>query len=142
MIRENFEIEPQKTNTTEEILDMWVKGFIFGLIKNENGEYSLKSNELGDPLFDNWITIGQYRDDAYSQFKQYRATIAKEFTGYFEDYLRVNGEEAVNQLIVDAKANYLDKYSQINMTRTEITARGNENIRTLITQELEYVRKM
>lgn len=142
MIRENFEIEPQRANTTEELLDMWVKGFIFGLIKNENGEYSLKSNELGDPLFDNWITIGEYRDDAYDQFKQHRATIAMEFTGYFEDYLRTNGEEAVNQLTADAKANYLDKYSQINMTRTEITARGNENIRTLITQELEYVRKL
>ena len=138
MIREEFDVEPQR----EELLDMWVKGFIFGLIKNENGEYSLKSNELGDPLFDNWITIGEYRDDAYDQFKQHRATIAKEFTRYFEDYLRTNGEEAVNQLTADAKANYLDKYSQINMTRTEITARGNENIRTLITQELEYVRKL
>lgn len=142
MIRENYDIEPLRPTANEDLLDFWVKGFIFGLIKNENGEYRLKSMELGDPLFDNWISLGNYRDDAYTQFKQHRATITREFTEYFENYVKSQGEDTVSQLIADVKVGYLARYSQINMTTTEITARGNENIRRLITQEIEYVNRL
>ena len=139
MIRENYAIDPHRPTADEELLDFWVKGFIFGLIKNENGEYILKSMELGDPQFDNWISLGNRRDDAYTQFKQHRATVTREFTEHFENYVKSQGEDTVSQLIADVKVGYLAKYSQINMTTAEITARGNENIRRLITQEIEYV---
>ncbi|MBO5864437.1 MAG: hypothetical protein J6Q73_00095 [Bacteroidaceae bacterium] len=142
MIREDFDVQPQRPSANEDLLDFWTKGFIFGLIKNENGEYRLKSLELGDPLFDNWISLGNYRDDAYTQFKLHRKVVIREFTEYFDNYVKTQGEEALNQLISNVKAGYFDNYSQINMTKVEITARGNENIRRLITQELEYVRNL
>ena len=139
MIREEFDVEPQRSTANEDLIDFWVKGFIFGLIKNEDGEYKMKSEELGDALFDSWVSLGSYRDDAYTQFKQYRATIVREFTEFFDNYMKTQGEEAVNHLVANVKAGYLENYSQINMTRAEIAARGNENIRRLITQEIEYV---
>lgn len=142
MIREEFDVEPQRSTANEDLIDFWVKGFIFGLIKNEEGEYKMKSEELGDALFDSWVSLGSYRDDAYTQFKQYRATIVREFTEFFDNYMKTQGEEAVNHLVANVKAGYLENYSQINMTRAEIAARGNENIRRLITQEIEYVNRL
>ena len=43
--------------------------------------------------------------------------------------------------ISDVKVNYLNTYSQINMTKDQIKAKGFERIRELITQELDYVKK-
>ncbi len=138
MIRENYAIDPHRP-ADEELLHFWVTGFILGLIKNENGEYKFKSVELGNQLFDNWISLGHYRDDAYKQFKQHRTTITREFTEHFENYIKNHDEDTVSELIADVKANYLDKYSQINMTISKIRARDNEGIRHLIERELRYV---
>jgi hypothetical protein len=44
-------------------------------------------------------------------------------------------------LIEDVKINYLEKYSQINLTKEGIKRKGNEGVRKLITEELDYVKK-
>ena len=142
MLREEFDIYPKKSQNDNEIFDFWVKGFIFGLIKNEDGEYMIQSQEYGDALDDYWIGIGEYRDEAYDKFRSYRKSICKEFPDIIEDIVKNKGEEVINNLIKDARMSYYDKYSQINMTKDEVKKRGNERIHQLISDELAYVKKI
>jgi hypothetical protein len=120
---------------------MWVKGFVFGLVRNANGTYQFQSQESGDPLDDNWVDLGKYRDEAYDEFRRNKAVILKEFTDIIETLVSQKGQEAVLKTISDVKANYLNAYSQINMTKDQIKAKGFERIRELITLELDYVKK-
>ena len=118
-----------------------MKGFIFGLIKNEKDKYYYRSEEYGDPLDDNWVELSKYRDEAFDAFKRSKSSIRKEFNQYFEQFQKTKGAEAMQSLIDDAKLNYFDKYSQIDLTKEQIKAKGFESIRKLITEELEYVKK-
>lgn len=141
MKREDFSLKPKRASD-EDLLDLWVKGFIFGIVKNENGEYYFKSQEHGDALDDNWVKIGEYRDEAFDQFRTYKSSIRKEFTEYLDNLVVSQGATAIKAIIDDAKANYYDKYSQINMTKDEVKKKGFEKIRTLITDELNHVKQL
>ena len=85
--------------------------------------------------------MGKYRDEAYYVFRRNKAVIFKEFTDIIESLVSQKGQEAVLKTISEVKVNYLDGYSQINMTKDQIKAKGFERIRELITQELDYVKK-
>lgn len=140
MLREEFSIDPKKTSDND-LLEIWVKGFIFGLVRNENGTYQFQSLELGDALDDNWVDLGKYRDEAFDEFRRKKTIVLREFNEIIEKIVSRKGNEAVEEILSDVKANYLDSYSQINMTREQIKARGNEKIRELITQELNYIKQ-
>ena len=122
---------------------MWVHGFIFGLIKNENGSYWYKDTKNGDPLFDFWIKLSQYRDEAFNQFKSNRVTIEKQFEEVINQLQKDNGMAFIKQKIDYAKEgqNYLNEISQINMSPEELTQKGMETIRRLISDEINYVIK-
>lgn len=139
MQREDYNIYPKVAS--DDSIELWVKGFIFNLIKNEGNKYYFKSDELGDPLDDNWVELAQYRDEAFDMFKRNKATIRKEFNDFFSQYQKSKGAENMQVIVDDAKMNYLVKYSQINLTKDEIKQKGFEPIRKLITEELEYVKK-
>lgn len=141
MNREEFSLMPKKT-TDEDLLDLWVKGFIFGLVKNENGEYYFKSQEHGDALDDFWVKLGQYRDEAFDAFRSYKTSIRKEFTEFFDNLAVSNGATAIKSIVDDVKENYYDKFSQINMTKDEVKKKGFEKIRELITNELTHVKQL
>ena len=49
--------------------------------------------------------------------------------------------EDMDKLLQDVKENYFEKYSQINMDKKQITAKGYEPIRQLITEEISFVKK-
>ena len=140
MVREEYALDPKRASD-DDLLEMWVKGFVFGLVRNDNGTYQFQSQELGDALDDNWVDLGKYRDEAYDEFRRNKAVIFKEFTDIIESLVSQKGQEAVLKTISDVKVNYLDGYSQINMTKDQIKAKGFERIRELITQELDYVKK-
>lgn len=139
MLREEYNLYPKAA--VDDSLELWVKGFIFGLIKNENEKYYYQSEEFGDPLDDNWVELLKYRDEAFDAFKRNKTAIRKEFNQYFEQYQKTKGAEAMQTLIDDAKRNYYDKFSQIDMSKDQIKSKGFESIRKLITNELEYVKK-
>ena len=139
MQREQYSLEPKAT--LDDSLELWVKGFIFGLIKNENNMYYYKDEENGDVLDDYWMPLSEYRDEAFDKFKQNKINIRKEFNDFIDNYQKNKGDDAIKQLAEDAKANYFDKYSLIKMTKDEIKRKGNEPIKKLITDELNFVNK-
>jgi len=139
MQREDYSIYPKVAS--DDSLELWVKGFIFNLIKNEDNNYYFKSEELGDALDDNWVKLTQYRDEAFDMFKRNKAIIRKEFNEFFNQYQKTKGVNKMQRKVDDAKADYFFKYSQINLTKDEIKQKGFEAIRKLITEELEYVKK-
>lgn len=139
MQREDYSLYPKIAS--DDSLELWVKGFIFNLIKNEDGMYYFKSDELGDPLDDNWVELAKYRDEAFDKFKLQKGIIRKEFNDFFTQYQKTKGADNMKLLVDDAKDSYLTKYSQINMAKDEIKQKGFEVIRKLITDELEYVKK-
>ena len=139
MQRDDYSLYPRVAS--DDSLELWVKGFIFNLIKNENNMYYFKSEELGDALDDNWVKLGQYRDEAFEQFKRNKATIRKEFNEFFNQFQKTKGVNRMQRKVDDAKTDYFMKYSQINLTKDEIKQKGFEAIRKLITEELEYVKK-
>lgn len=140
MEREEFSLMP-KRNSDDDLLDLWVKGFIFGLIRNNGGTYEFKSQEHGDALDDFWVELGKYRDDAFDQFRRYKTSVRKEFVEHLDNLEKSKGKDIIQGIINDVKASYLDKYSQILMTKEQIKSKGYEKIRDLITQELNLVQK-
>lgn len=141
MRREDFSLRPKKASD-EDLLDLWVKGFIFGLVKNEDGEYYFKSQEHGDALDDFWVKLGAYRDEAFDAFRGYKSSIRKEFNEYFDSLAVSEGATAIKEILDDVKKNYYDKFSQIKMTKDQVKAKGYERIRELITSELGHVKQL
>lgn len=139
MLREDYSLYPKAA--ADDSLELWVKGLIFGLIKNEDEKYYYQSEEFGDALDDNWVELLKYRDEAFDSFKRKKIGIRKEFYKYFETFQKVKGAEVMQTLINDAKQNYFEKYSQLHMTKEQIKTKGFESIRKLITDELEYLKK-
>lgn len=141
MQREEFSLNPKRA-TDDDLLDLWVKGFIFGLVKNENGEYLFQSQEYGDALDDNWVSLGKYRDEAFENFRRYKTSIRREFTEYLENLASSKGADAMRAILAEVHAAYLDKFSQINMTKDEIKKHGFEKIRQLITDEINHAKNL
>lgn len=139
--REEFSLTP-KREKEDDILDFWVKGLIFGLVKNDGDDYKFQSDEKGDALDDNWVSLGKFRDDAFNKFRTYKTSIRKEFADKLEEMAHNQGADAMNQKLAEAKAAYLDRFSQINMTKEDIKKKGFEGIRNLITEEIKHVKTL
>jgi len=141
MEREGFSLWP--TKSADNSLELWVKGFIFGLIKNENNCYWYIDTENGDPLFGNWVQLKQYRDEAFAEFRLKRSAIERQYEDFFNNLQRERGSNYLQEKVAEAKQdnNYLTKISQINMTREQLTQKGYEPIRKQITDEITYVQR-
>ena len=138
MQREKFSLYPTLDDGTEEV-ETWVKGFIMGLLKNENGHYYVQDKTNGRALRQYWVEIGTYRDEAFNAFKADIHNLRQQFEEFFRKYEKDKGKEEMEKLLADVKDNYLVKYSQVNMDPDEIEARGNEQIAALMENELNYV---
>ena len=141
MEREEFSIKPKRA-TDDDLLDLWVKGFIFGLVKNEDGKYYFQSQEHGDVLDDNWVELSAYRDEAFDRFRSFKSSVRKEFNAILDKIADSRGADAMKELLDDVRAHYLDKFSQIGMTKEEIKKHGFENIRKLITEEIQHAKNL
>lgn len=141
MQREQFGLWPAKA--ADNSLELWVNGFIFGLIKNEDNCYWYKDTNNGNPLFDYWVKLSQYRDDSFNQFRTNRLAIEKQFEEVINTLEKQKGTAYIQEKVDYAKEgqNYLEKVSQINMTATDLTKKGMESICELITKEIDYVKK-
>jgi len=138
MQKENFSLEPVKEDGSRDI-ELWVRGFIFGLIKNENGRYYVKNKKTGKALLDYWVELATYRNDAFNAFVADIFTLRPQFNEFIQNWHKDHGQDAIKQLRADVKANYREKYSQLFMDNDELLARGNEQIAELMEKELKFI---
>lgn len=141
MEKEDFSIFP-KMATERDSVELWVKGLIFGLVKNEGGKYYVKSSELGDILDDNWFYLDSYRDDAFRQFCRYREKFEKEFNDTIESIVQTKGREEIGSFLTMVKQSYFNDYSQLGIPKEQLKAKGYERIADLMRQELEFVKSL
>ncbi|MFR9545825.1 MAG: tubulin-like doman-containing protein [Rikenellaceae bacterium] len=143
MVRNKFKLEPTAdTAVADAALMLWVKAFIFGLVKFETGKYWYIDKENGRALKNYWLSTDQRdRDQAYKVFTEKAVNLQEQYDAHFEAESSKMGTEKFNELIDDVKANYLTKYSQLNITVETLETRGYEAILALIENELGYVEK-
>ena len=138
MMKENFSLEPVKEDGAKDI-ELWVRGFVFGLIKNEKGKYYVKNKKTGKALLDYWVELAGYRDDAFKTFVADIFTLRPQFKEYIINWHKDHGQDAIKQLRADVKANYREKYSQLFMDNEELLSKGNEQIADLMEKELKFI---
>lgn len=138
MMKENFSLEPVKEDGTKDI-ELWVRGFVFGLIKNENGKYYVKNKKTGKALLGYWVELASYRDDAFKAFVADIFTLRPQFKEFIVSWHKDHGQDAIKQLRSDVKANYREKYSQLFMDNEELLSKGNEQIADLMEKELKFI---
>ena len=87
------------------------------------------------------MELSEYRDEAFQEFKRHIETVHDEYEAVIDGIGKKNGSEYMDKLLQDVKENYYEKYSQINLDKKQITAKGFETIRQLITEEISFVKK-
>ena len=138
MMKENFSLEPVKEDGAKDI-ELWVRGLVFGLIKNENGKYYVKNKKTGKALLDYWVELATYRDDAFKTFVADIFTLRPQFKDFIVNWHKDHGQDAIKKLRADVKANYRTKYSQLFMDNEELLSKGNEQIADLMEKELKFI---
>lgn len=140
MKKTGYRLEP---GNGDNALELWVKGFIFGLIKNEDGTYKYIDEENGDSLWDYWIDLGKYRDEAYKTFKERKSSIEDQFKKKIFNIISVNGLPYVQDIYNRAKEDYIENYSQLGFSKEYLREHIKEYKGTvdLIREEMEFVKK-
>ena len=143
MARENYSMFPEEKQ--DNTLEIWVKGFIFGVIRNNEGTYQYVDEENEEAVLDDyWTPLPASENDraqAFSAFKHLGEGALDRLVAMIEsEHLKV-GDEQFAQMIKDAKANYEAKYSQLKLTREQLNSRGYEDVKRLFIEEMNYVRK-
>lgn len=140
MKRTGYRLEP---GNGDNALELWVKGFIFGLIKNDDGIYKYIDEENGDSLWDYWIDLGKYRDEAYKTFKERKSSIEDQFKKKIYNIISINGLPYVQDIYNRAKEDYIENYSQLGFSKEYLREHIKEYKGTveLIREEIEFVKK-
>ena len=143
MARENYSLLPEEKQDIT--LEIWVKGFIFGVIRNNDGVYQYIDEENEEAVLDDyWTSLPASDNDraqAFGSFKRLgESTLDRLVAKMEEEHLKV-GDEQFAQLKADAKANYETKYSMLNLTRDQLNSRGYEDVKRLFIDEMNYVKR-
>jgi hypothetical protein len=99
---------------------------VYSVVRQDTAHYRLAHND---------------RDEAFQEFKRHIETVHDEYEAVIDGIGKKNGSEYMDKLLQDVKENYYEKYSQINLDKKQITAKGFETIRQLITEEISFVKK-
>lgn len=140
MRRQGYTMEPG--GVANDSLEIWVKGLIFGYIKNENNMYMYLDEENGDFLDDYWVTLAQYRDDAFRKFEEVLASATEQFNKKITALEKEHGAPFVRNIISDAKNNYWEKYSQIGYSKKELKDSHLKGTADQIKREIEFVKNL
>ncbi|SHK67465.1 tubulin-like doman-containing protein [Xylanibacter ruminicola] len=140
MKKTGYRLEP---GNGDNALELWVKGFIFGLIKNDDGTYKYIDEENGDSLWDYWIDLGKYRDEAYKMFIERKSSIEDQFKKKIYNIISVNGLPYVQDIYTRAKEDYIENISQLGFSKEYLREHIKEYKGTvdLIREEIEFVKK-
>lgn len=140
MEREGFDIYPTKRE--DHSLEYWVTGFIYDFIKFDGENYLAYSEEQGDPIEDYWIEIGNYRDEAFTDFK--RRKLHDEFKYMIDKKISELGETENQKLIkkVTTSTNYNEHYSKKNFENSELKDSKMIKVKELFSDEINFVKKV
>ena len=126
------------------VLEAWVKGFIFGLIKydSSSNSYWLIDSKNGKALDNYWVDTKEgYRDRAYSVFFNRFSTLEDQYSVAIDSKVKEMGQAKLKELIADVKKidSYYDNYSQISILKSSLNKREYIETRELIEKEVDYV---
>ena len=140
MEREGFDIYPTKKE--DHSLEYWVTGFIYEHIKYDGENYLAYSEDKGDPIENYWITLGNYRDEAYDQFKKLK--LQDEFKIMLDKKIDRMGDDENQKLVNDVVlgTNYNEKYSNKNFKNDELKDSKMIKVRELFSDEINFVKKV
>ncbi len=140
MRRQGYSMEPG--GVSNDSIEIWVKGFIFGFVKNEDGMYQYYDKENGDFYDDYWVKLDKYRDNAFRKFEDVLGSVADQFNRRISELEVENGRPHVLARISDAKKNYFDKYGQIGYTKQELKDPLLKGVAELVKIEIEYLNNL
>ena len=139
MLEENFDLQPKKKSDDD--IEYWVKGFIFGFIKYSERKYWYQDWANGKAMKDYWVAINKNsRDEAYDEFKRNIPSIRKQYDERFTERAKKEGEVAMKGLVEDVRENYFEKYSQCEVNLSTLQKKGYENVLLLLEEEVQYVK--
>jgi hypothetical protein len=142
MVEEGYSLMPRAK--TDEDIEYWVKGLIFGFIKREDGKYWYRDWINGQALKDYWISTNEgVRNKAYEKFKRHLNDLQKLYAEKIEERINTDGEMAIKSLIDDVRLpkNYLKKYAQCELSEAALQKEINKPVAELMEEELQYVDK-
>lgn len=141
MKKTGFSLEPGSGG--DNTLELWVKGFVYGLIKNDNGTYKYLDEENGDCLWDYWIDLGKYRDEAYKIFKERKLLVEDQFKKKIHNIISMKGLPYIEELYGRAKDGYIENFSQLGFSKEYLREHTKElpGVADLIKEETEFVKK-
>lgn len=140
MEREGFSVLP--TEKTDNSLELWVKGLIFGLItRDANGVYHYKDeSNRSRALFGYQTSLGtKYRDEAFKNFKRKAIRLQPQYEEYMRHRAKSEGQDAIDAILADARNNYLSKYSLSDLSEADFTNPLYSRIVEQLTDEVNYV---
>ena len=140
MKREGFSIYP-KVADDKEFIEAWTLGFVYEFIKCEDEKYKIYSPLKGDALENYWTIIGDYRDDAYKEFK--RLSLFEELKDLINNRIHKIGAEKNSRILKNVKeeTNYRDKASQHNLSKDQLNDPRNKGVKDLLRKEIDYIKK-
>lgn len=148
MQREGWSLFPSQASS--DALELWVKGFIFELIRNQDGHYQYQDyNETSKAIDDYWIDLDHPkkgdRATAFELFKQKLndKDMHDAFVNELESRISKIGQDKYNEkiAIIKGKDYYYEQVSQINLKRETLEGVGYDAIKRQINNEINYVIK-
>ncbi|MDE5594645.1 MAG: tubulin-like doman-containing protein [Muribaculaceae bacterium] len=142
MEREGFSVIPQERS--DDSLELWVKGLIFGLItRDSDGVYQYKDESNEEKALFGYVTsLGtKYRDEAFKAFKRESVRLQPQYENHMSNRAKSEGQAAIDAILADAKNNYLEKYSLNDLSKTDFDNSLYKGIVKQLNDEVNFVNK-
>lgn len=123
----------------DDALSYWVKGLLFGMIKNEGGKYSVQSKTKGSRLRHFWVNLCEDRDLAFKMFEESVDVYGPEIKEELETFQSDKGQTAYEAVFKEALDgdNYLERFSQVGLTIEELEQRQYETVFAMLEEEMK-----
>ena len=73
--------------------------------------------ENGDCLWDYWVGLGKYRDEAFKIFKERKSSIEDQFKKKIHNIISMKGLPYIEELYGRAKDDYIENFSQLGFSK-------------------------
>ena len=141
MEREDFSIHPAEKE--DHSLEYWVLGLIYGFVKFDKGTYQVKSPKQGKAIKKYWVELGEYRDDAFNQFKYLK--FQEEVKDLIDSEITKMGKTENENLILKVTGDedtYINDYSQRNFEMEDLEDKKMKPVLDLFESEIDFVFKV
>ncbi len=138
--REKWTLMPKAA--TDDAHEIWVRALVYGLVKREEGRYWYYNRAEGEALDDYMCELASDRVKAFSKFRKKLDAVRDSYQERFDDHNRQQSMEERKELRRDVKANYLERYSQLEVDRSALRDPINKELRDLLNKEIEFVNSL